>query len=349
MVPSIQPKRHGNATQRSAQVADLSTTPVPKSQESKLTNALSRMSLEEETTSASANHSGEDDISDPQTRLNSPQHQVNFKSSLPGSLTVAPGGHESKGDEDPLDQTSEAYEESVSDEDRRRRQRVEEIVRKSERSRAGATGVSDSLVAAFDMKRRRSFCYRDDGEESTIYYGDDDVEPVPSLSRSLPPQAPRFQYSPSRSILKKADSEPIIMTPAKELRRQVTFDSVTIREYPMTIGDHPNCSYGPPVTLSWDYDEYESIDVEKFESHRPQRRNLRGMMMNFYRRKNILLHWAGHSQDELDAATASADRIKRQRTVTSTFMPAFLLQEATGGAVRKMKKVVKKSKRKKRS
>lgn len=308
---------------------------------------------------------------DENTQTSLPRHRSSVEKSLARKIAVAPGKQAAIiEDSEPAAGLASAERcERHNELERRRKLRVEEIIQSTEHSHSrggGGTGRGDSLVAALDMKPRRSFCYKQDGQESSISYGEDDdeVTPVRSLSRSMPSHSPSEPCHPSRaSILKKADSEPMLKTtstPASvtdpealqrrnELRRQVTFHSVTIREYPMTIGDHPNCSYGPPVSLSWDYDEYEPVGLNHFESRRPQRRNLGEMMMNYYRRKNVLKHWGGHSEEELNVASKNTSRIKRQRSITSFFMPVFVLQEVTVGAMWKVKKAVRKKVRKKDS
>lgn len=346
MVPSLQSKHRSGISQRQAQVANLSTTTVPELQEdparTKLSDIIEKMSREE-----SALPSPDDDvfmdenITDHDIQMNLPLHQIDGKSVSSRQFAVASDEEEAVHDDEPLDLAA----------DEMRKQRVEEIIRNTDHSR-GVSGSGDGLVTSLGMKPRRSVCYKEDGQESSISYGEEDSSPVVSHSCSWSPRSQSSKYHPSRSILKKANSAPIIEDPGvvrkrKKLRRQVTFHSVTIREYPMTIGDHPNCSFGPPVTLDWDYDEYESIDLNKFESHRPRRRNLREMMLNYYRRKNMLLHWGGHSEEELEAATKRASRVKKQRSVTSIFMPVFIVQEAIGGAMRKLKKIMKKKTRRK--
>uniref|UniRef100_A0A7S4KCJ7 Uncharacterized protein n=1 Tax=Odontella aurita TaxID=265563 RepID=A0A7S4KCJ7_9STRA len=338
----------------------------------KVSEALMRMELEESAPSSPR----EENISDRSGQATPPLHWDCVESASPRQVAVAPNGDCEGHKRDVLDLVDEAFG-GFSDEDKRRKQRVEEIVRTSDHSQGGVGSPKDNLVAALDMKPRRSVCYKEGGKESSVWFGEEHDESAPSVSVSLPSlhaslpttMSPRQACRPSRSILRKADSEPFNMSILRkfdseslpspkniqeihrrnELRRQVTFHSVTIREYPMTVGDHPNCSYGPPVSLGWDYDEYESIDMNYFETHRPHRRNLRQMMLNYYHRKNMLLHWGGYSQEELDMATVNAKRVKKQRNFTSTFMPAFLVQEATSGAVRKVRKVVLKKARKKES
>jgi len=54
----------------------------------------------------------------------------------------------------------------------------------------------------------------------------------------------------------------------KRTAKRVRFSTVTIRNYKSTIGDHPSCRYGPPVSLGWDYDAQEQmiLPVHVFEA-----------------------------------------------------------------------------------
>lgn len=114
-------------------------------------------------------------------------------------------------------------------------------------------------------------------------------------------------------------------------RKKIRFGTITIREYPMVLGDHPNVSYGPPVTLGWDYDEYEPLSMDLYERCHPSRsslrRDMRQMMMNYYRRKNVLSFWAGYTEEEVKAATRSVKRDKLRRKVTANFMPVMRCYE----------------------
>ena len=57
--------------------------------------------------------------------------------------------------------------------------------------------------------------------------------------------------------------------------RNVDFKSVIIREYDITIGDNPYCSYGVPIGLDWTHGEEEVIPIDFFEASHKRRRTAR--------------------------------------------------------------------------
>jgi hypothetical protein len=118
----------------------------------------------------------------------------------------------------------------------------------------------------------------------------------------------------------------------------VRFHEVIIREYEMILGDHPNCSYGPPVMIDWVYDEYEGIDLDEYEMNRDPRRSLRQMMMNYYHRRNLLMHCNGYTKEQLKHASNEVERIKRHRKVTEYFLPVRKLEEVVQSAGRKVRR-----------
>jgi hypothetical protein len=167
--------------------------------------------------------------------------------------------------------------------------------------------------------------------------------------------------STNDATLSTADSVmtlPVETAPTTQHRRrrpEVTFDSVQIRYYPMILGDHPACSIGPPVTLGWEYtthnnnnsindnadnakeDETTSgdgtIDINTYELQRGPRRRLRHLVMNYYRRRNVLLQ-AGYNEADLRQAERQVARHQRQRTTTRWCMPVSRVQEVVQGAAR---------------
>jgi hypothetical protein len=69
---------------------------------------------------------------------------------------------------------------------------------------------------------------------------------------------------------------------SRQHHHSVAFSSVVIREYDQTIGDNPSVSYGPPISLDWEYTQLQTVTLEHYEAHRPPRRSMRQMCMNYY-------------------------------------------------------------------
>eukprot|EP00567_Pseudictyota_dubia_P002966 CAMPEP_0197450202 /NCGR_PEP_ID=MMETSP1175-20131217/24405_1 /TAXON_ID=1003142 /ORGANISM="Triceratium dubium, Strain CCMP147" /LENGTH=42 /DNA_ID= /DNA_START= /DNA_END= /DNA_ORIENTATION= len=40
----------------------------------------------------------------------------------------------------------------------------------------------------------------------------------------------------------------------------------------MILGDHPVCSSGPPVSMGWRFQAEAPVDIDEYESIRPDRR-----------------------------------------------------------------------------
>ena len=59
----------------------------------------------------------------------------------------------------------------------------------------------------------------------------------------------------------------------------VSFTSVTIRSYEQTIGDNPAVSYGTPISLDWNYEEHDSIELDSYEIKRSLNRRTRHQMV----------------------------------------------------------------------
>jgi len=129
------------------------------------------------------------------------------------------------------------------------------------------------------------------------------------------------------------------------LRRQhsVGFASVVIREYDLTIGDNPSVSYGPPISLDWDYTQLASVTLEHYEAHRAPRRSLRQMCMNYYTRRNVLTYKFGYTEEQVKQASKQADKSKRERAVTKYFLPYAKVEDVLTSAGRKAKRGFKRS------
>eukprot|EP00565_Helicotheca_tamesis_P005343 CAMPEP_0185735972 /NCGR_PEP_ID=MMETSP1171-20130828/26579_1 /TAXON_ID=374046 /ORGANISM="Helicotheca tamensis, Strain CCMP826" /LENGTH=271 /DNA_ID=CAMNT_0028406439 /DNA_START=72 /DNA_END=887 /DNA_ORIENTATION=+ len=59
----------------------------------------------------------------------------------------------------------------------------------------------------------------------------------------------------------------------------VAFATVEIQEYPITLGDNPSVSSGPPLTVSWVPSEKTMYSVEKYEGLRESKRRRSGSQL----------------------------------------------------------------------
>jgi hypothetical protein len=124
-------------------------------------------------------------------------------------------------------------------------------------------------------------------------------------------------------------------------KRSVSFTSVSIRSYEQTMGDNPSVSYGPPISLDWDYEQHDALDIDEFESERVfVRRSMRQLAMNYYRRKALLTRDYGFTEEELMKAKKDADKTKMKRFVTNYFLPVMKVEDALESAGRKAKRAV---------
>lgn len=121
-------------------------------------------------------------------------------------------------------------------------------------------------------------------------------------------------------------------------RRKVRFQAVIVRCYDQCIGDNPAVSYGTPISLDWNYEQMMPVDLEGYENSRTVRRTPRQMMMNYYNRRNVLMHRFGFSEEEVVEGEKAASKIRSQRSMTRTLLPTACLEDMLTSAGRKAKR-----------
>ena len=111
----------------------------------------------------------------------------------------------------------------------------------------------------------------------------------------------------------------------------VSFSSVSIRSHSQTIGDHPDCHDGPPISLDWEYEDYRPIRVDDWERQRANTgstANSSDLYITPYFRRNVLQHRYGHSRKETEEATRLVKAARRRRSMTRTMQPLAGIEEA---------------------
>lgn len=93
-------------------------------------------------------------------------------------------------------------------------------------------------------------------------------------------------------------------------RRYVSFASVVIREYSVTIGDHPCCTMGCPLSLDWDYLPESNTSLDVYEAQRSPRRSRQQLRTTAVERSRILAQEGGFSDGELRSAQRKLHRAR---------------------------------------
>ena len=106
-----------------------------------------------------------------------------------------------------------------------------------------------------------------------------------------------------------------------EQKHSVRFQNVDIRNFKMTLGNHPSATTGPPVMLDGELIEPNHLarkimTIEKYEQTRPPRRKRRQLKLTLQQRHNILVKERGFSFEEVKGAWQESLQIRRQRKET---------------------------------
>jgi hypothetical protein len=190
---------------------------------------------------------------------------------------------------------------------------------------------------------------KDEESFSVIVSVSEDLPARKSILRRLSEPIPIHEGSSAWKVLPKPDMERVSRSVSEgqyfvksQQRRTsgVVFKDVLIREYDQTVGDNPSVSYGPPISLDWDYKEIASVTLDEYEGGRAERRNLRQMILSYYQRRNLLAWQYGVSEEELKLAKRRANKCKSERAFTNFCIPAMIVETALESARRKAKRLV---------
>jgi hypothetical protein len=124
---------------------------------------------------------------------------------------------------------------------------------------------------------------------------------------------PKSVLRRSRYSITKDD--PIIRTDTSG--KKVGFQDVDIREFKMTLGNHPSATSGPPVMMdSEPFSPRKVMTLEQYEATRPPRRKRRQLKLTLQQRHNILVKERGLRFEEVKEAWQEALEIRKQRKET---------------------------------
>ena len=170
----------------------------------------------------------------------------------------------------------------------------------------------------------------DDDDDASL---DEDLKVAPN-AKGMASEEAQLSMNGSealpRSEVDSANLETVFqgedLTKQQRQQKGVRFSNVCIRDYAVTIGDSPFCSYGVPICLDWSHDEEEVIPIDFFEASHKRRRTARKMLLNSFQRRDMLWR-SGYPLDQIEKAIKDNEREKFRRSVTLYFLPLFQVQE----------------------
>ncbi|EEC43065.1 predicted protein [Phaeodactylum tricornutum CCAP 1055/1] len=116
-------------------------------------------------------------------------------------------------------------------------------------------------------------------------------------------------------LLKASESTESLPALEKTPIKTVQFGAIEIREYNRIVGDHPDVKVGPPVSLGWEYNVREPVDINEYEATRPSRKVY--LRMSSITRKNMLHNVFGIDEEEIASSEKEVQRIKKQREASN--------------------------------
>ena len=140
----------------------------------------------------------------------------------------------------------------------------------------------------------------------------------------------------------------------------VNFGNLRIQKYPIILGDNPSVSYGPPISIGWQWFQDIEQDIGEYESQRPRRKvtyyNQRRhhgpkwiLLMISQVRREEMLEQAGYSKEEVRAAQREVARVKRSQWISKKwyFHPVQAVIETPGNLHRNLELILIERRRKK--
>ncbi len=89
-----------------------------------------------------------------------------------------------------------------------------------------------------------------------------------------------------------------------KLNRRVRFRSANVREYALTVGDHPICRDGLALSLDWEHSDERVYNIDDYEQHRRGRNQRQGCKrrtskLDYWQRREILQRVSSFTNQEL--------------------------------------------------
>lgn len=152
------------------------------------------------------------------------------------------------------------------------------------------------------------------------------------------------RHTSSQSLRSSLKSTSTISTAdLSSSNRKISFSSIEIREYNVTLGDSPTVN-GPPIQLDWSYNPeaqiYHLDDYEIVRSTQGIRRSKEEMLMTPSQRTDLLMREVGFSRGEIEKGARQARRAAKQRHRTIVTLGRQPIEEALETTKRRWGKLI---------
>lgn len=119
-------------------------------------------------------------------------------------------------------------------------------------------------------------------------------------------------------------------------KRGVSFTAIEINEYPMVLGDNPDCN-GIPVQIGWEPQHSETVSIDTYEESKKEPRKRADLLLTDAQRRKLV---EGTPMSEIDSAVREANQIKRLRKFSVDSMASDEWDYKMERLERKVKSVV---------
>lgn len=122
--------------------------------------------------------------------------------------------------------------------------------------------------------------------------------------------------------------------------RKVAFQDVELRLYARTLGDHPGCKFGPPLTIEWDHISSTKLTVDGYEKERQHTRRQRvsQLKVSSNERRRILRQCNDVTEEQMCEASREVRRVSKMRKRSSNFIVLDPVEAYMESARRKISK-----------
>jgi len=137
-----------------------------------------------------------------------------------------------------------------------------------------------------------------------------------STGTSLDVHSKKYESNTDSTLDSSKESTQVVPTGFK---RNISFSTLEVRTYDVTLGDNPGGSGGPLVSLDWYYDKTQTkkIDLDSYEKERKHiRRNKEQLYLSPHARWLHLATEYNISTAELKLATEEANELRNKRDKT---------------------------------